>query len=264
MQPSLAKNLPGAPRQAIPSPAEQGKKEFSLSAVLARSPDSWPLLVLVGLFLALVLTYSAIIPLFEGFDALAHYGYITYLRSHHQLPMLDRPTADISYELVAQPPLYYALVALASLGVPLDETIVLAAQSSNPYHNKVLSKRLTVTLPERTWAAVWPVWIARGVAMLGGLLAVIGTWLLTRTLFPHAPTLAIATTSIVGFNPQFLFAAANITTDAWSVATNVFTVWAAARCVGATHSPETEFAGFDGGASAAHRRSARSWFWVGV
>ncbi|MFN8491964.1 MAG: glycosyltransferase family 39 protein [Caldilineaceae bacterium] len=197
------------------------------------------------LFLGLAGVYAKVIPPFEGFDALAHYGYITYLRTHRQLPPLDRPTADISYEAVAQPPLYYVLAALASLGSPLPETIAFAAQSSNPYHNKVLSQRLTVTLPERTWVAVWPVWIARGVSILGGVLAVLGAWLLTRALFPQAPTLAIATASIVGFNPQFLFAATNITTDAWSVATNVFTVWAAAR-------------------SLYQVKTARSWFWVGV
>jgi hypothetical protein len=233
-----------------------------------------PIIFLSGVFLSLVITYAVLIPPFEGFDALAHYGYITYLRSHRQLPMLDRPTAKLSYELVAQPPLYYTLAALASLGTPLDATIELAAKSSNPYHDKVLSKRLTVTLPERTWAGIWPVWIARGVAMLGGLLAVIGTWLLTRTLFPRMPTLAIATTSVVGFNPQFLFAAANISTDAWSVATNVFTMWAAARCIynakdssprpGATHWPNNNFAEFAAGASASHLSSPRSWFWVGV
>ena len=204
-----------------------------------------PLLLLAGLFIAIAIVYVALIPPFEGFDALAHYRYITHLRQTHRLPMLDQQTSAISYEAVAQPPLYYTLAALASLGAPLDQTIDLAAKSSNPYHDKVLSQRLTVTLPERTWAAVWPVWIARGVSILGGLLAVLGTWLLTRTLFPHAPTLAIATTSIVGFNPQFLFAATNITTDAWSAATNVFTMWAAAR-------------------SLYQAKTARSWFWVGV
>ncbi|CAN5729277.1 hypothetical protein BH10CHL1_BH10CHL1_13110 [soil metagenome] len=207
--------------------------------------QNWSIVWLMVLFLALATTYAALIPPFEGFDALAHYGYITYLRTHRQLPLLDRPTANLSYELVAQPPLYYTLAALASLGAPLDESIALAAKSANPYHDKVLSQRLTVTLPERTWAAIWPIWIARGVAMIGGLLAVFGTWLLTRALFPRASTLAIATASIVGFNPQFLFAAANITTDAWSVATNVFTMWAAARSVYAV-------------------KTARSWFWVGV
>ncbi len=210
-----------------------------------RRRQHWPIVGLMALFLGLATTYAALIPPFEGFDALAHYGYITYLRTHHQLPWLDRPTANLSYELVAQPPLYYTLAALASLGAPLDQTLALAAKSANPYHDKVLSKRLTVTLPEATWAGIWPIWIARGVAMIGGLLAVLGTWLLTRTLFPRMPTLAIATTSIVGFNPQFLFAAANITTDAWSVATNVFTMWAAARSVYAV-------------------KPARSWFWVGV
>ncbi|MCX6044140.1 MAG: glycosyltransferase family 39 protein [Chloroflexi bacterium] len=213
----------------------------------ARQPrrQNWPIIGLMALFLGLVTTYAVLIPPFEGFDALAHYGYITYLRTHRQLPLLDRPTARLSYELVAQPPLYYTLAALASLGAPLDESVALAAQSANPYHDKVLSQRLTVTLPERTWASLWPVWIARGVAMAGGLLAVLGAWLLTRTLFPRAPTLAIATTSMVGFNPQFLFAAANITTDAWSVATNVFTMWAAARSVYGV-------------------KTTRSWFWVGV
>ncbi len=235
--------------QSYPSPEIGGRVQQPQSAAVVdasqRRRQNWAIALLMSLFLGLVITYAALIPPLEGFDALAHYRYITYLRAHRQLPLLGRSTANLSYELVAQPPLYYTLAALASVGSPLAESVALAAKSANPYHDKVLSQRLTVTLPERTWAGIWPLWIARGVAMLGGLLAVLGTWLLTRTLFPRAPTLAIATTSIVGFNPQFLFAAANITTDAWSVATNVFTMWAAAYSVYVA-------------------KTARSWFWVGV
>src|SRR5215207_9010508 len=106
--------------------------------------------LLAALFLILVTTYAVIIPPFEGFDALAHYGYVTYLRGHRQLPPLDRPTGAISYELIAHPPLYYALAALSGVGSPLDGTMALAAQSSNVYHTKVLSQRLSVTLPEQT------------------------------------------------------------------------------------------------------------------
>jgi len=201
--------------------------------------------LLAALFLILATTYAVIIPPFEGFDALAHYGYVTYLRSHRQLPPLDRPTGAISYELIAHPPLYYALAALSGVGSPLDETMALAAQSSNVYHTKVLSQRLSVTLPEQTLAALWPVWAARAVSMLGGLLALLGTWLLARTCFPAMPSLALAAAAVVGFNPQFLFAAANITNDALSAATNVFTVWLAARNV-------------------LYPQKAHTWFWVGV
>ena len=67
--------------------------------------------------------------------------------------------------------------------------------------------------------------------MLGGLLALLGTWLLARTCFPATPSLALAAAAVVGFNPQFLFAAVNITNDALSTALNVFTVWLVARNV---------------------------------
>jgi len=201
--------------------------------------------LLAGLFLILVITYATIIPPFEGFDALAHYGYITYLRGQRQLPPLDRPTGAISYELIAHPPLYYALAALAGSGSPLDETMALAGQSSNVYHTKVLSKRLSITLPDQTLAALWPMWAARTVSMLGGLLALLGTWLLVRTCFPQQPSLALAVAAVVGFNPQFLFAAANITNDALSAAANVFTIWLTARNV-------------------FYPQRARAWFWVGV
>ena len=137
------------------------------------------------------------------------------------------------------------MAALAATGLPLAETKMLAVQSHNPYHTKGMSKRLSVSLPERTPAALAPVWVARAVSMLGGLLAVIGTWLLAQTLFPRAPSLAVATAAVVGFNPQFLFAAANMTNDAWSAALNVFALWVAARIV---LTPGGD----------------RRWFWVGV
>jgi hypothetical protein len=200
---------------------------------------------LIVLFLLLVSTYAVVTPPFEGFDSLAHYGYITYLRTYQRLPVLDRATAKYSYELIAQPPLYYTLAALASLGAPLDETVDLAAHSANPYQPKVLSKRLSVTLPNPSWRALWPIWIARGVAMFAGLLTVVGCWWLIRALFPRSPTLALAVTSLVAFNPQFLFTAISINTDIWSAAMNVLAIAVMTRQL-------------------AKPKVDRSWFWVGV
>ncbi len=208
-------------------------------------PSRWLLVGLLVLFLALVSTYAVVTPPFEGFDSLAHYGYITYLRTTWRLPVLDRPTVKQSYELITQPPLYYTLTALASLGSPLAETKELAVQSPNPYQPKVLSKRLSITPPNASGRARWPIWIARIVSMLGGLVTMLSCWWLTRTLFPRAPTLALAVTSLVAFNPQFLFTAVSINNDIWSAATNTLAV-----AVMVVHVVE--------------QRTARSWVWVGI
>src|SRR5436305_928895 len=97
---SLLSGVPHRANHALPATEVGGQSEY-------KRENRWPIVLLACGFVALVITYAVLIPPFEGFDALAHYGYITYLRGHRQLPLLDQPTANISYELVAQPPLYY-------------------------------------------------------------------------------------------------------------------------------------------------------------
>lgn len=186
------------------------------------------LLLLCLLYTALIAVYAWLVPPLEGFDATAHFNAVLYWREHWQPPYLDDPTARQSYELITQPPLYHVLAAstLAPFGVEGVPEFVVASQ--NPYHTKVLSERQTITVPGTPWATVLPVWLARAVAALGGLVALIAAWRLVRSLVPAAPTLALAVAAVVAFNPVFLFSAVTVNNDVWASAAFAGAVAAAA------------------------------------
>ena len=199
---------------------------------------------LVILYLSVAGLYAAVIPVFEGFDAQAHFAAVQYFRSERTLPELTSETVARSYELIPHPPVYYALAALAGAGWPLDPASTVARASVNAYFDKSLSMRQSVTLPDTSWQDLAPAWAARFVSALGGLIVLLCTWWLARRLAPRAPTFALAAAAIAAFNPQFLFTAVTISNDAWSAATAALVLAVAVDAVMA-------------------RRAPRAWLWVG-
>lgn len=209
-------------------------------------------LALVGLLvvtLLLMALYARAIPPLEGFDADAHYLAALYLRQNGHLPPLKKEIIPISYELISQPLLYHALVALAVSPWPVEPTRELTKALVNPYFDKSMSLRQMLVLPAsdpiNQPIAALPIRVASLVSMLGGLLAVYGTWRLGRVLVPVQWSFALAMAAIVGFNPIFLFLSVVVSNDAWSVATIVLCVALAAE-------------------AALGHASLRRWFWAGV
>jgi hypothetical protein len=120
----------------------------------------YPLVLLLLLFCLLATSYGAVIPLFEGPDENAHFGYIAYLHQMGRLPALTPETAAISHELVQQPPLYYGLAALLNRGQKLETARQL--EHRNPYAGIGMSKRHTISqtptlgrLCRFIWRAPW-------------------------------------------------------------------------------------------------------------
>ncbi|RIK38838.1 MAG: hypothetical protein DCC55_19910, partial [Chloroflexi bacterium] len=180
-------------------------------------------------FLLLAFVYALIVPPLEGFDALAHFKYAAFLHQEQRLPMLEPEIVDYSYELVTQPPLYFAAIALATAPLPMDQALLFAQESDSPYHEKGLSLRQTITLPKVAGGVVATLWVARLVSLLGGVVTVVGAYALVRTLLPGEPWLAVATAALTGLNPQFLFTSVTVTNDAWTPAVGVVTLWLLAR-----------------------------------
>lgn len=205
----------------------------------------WLLAGLAALFLLLAAAYALATPVFEGFDAIAHYTAATFYRDERRLPELTPETVRYSYELITQPPLYHLLAGLAAAGWPVDAARQLAVESFNPHFNQSLSHRQSVILPDAAWAALAPAWIARGVSALGGLLALLCTWWLARLFFPRQMWLAAAAVAVATFNPQFLYTSISITNDAWAAGTAALTLAAATR-------------------AALRAATPRGWLWAGL
>lgn len=199
----------------------------------------------VTAYLLCAALYSSVIPVFEGFDAQAHFAAALYYRSERSLPVLTPELVERSYELVPHPPLYYTLAAAAGFLWPPEAAAQTAQQSVNAYFDKSLSTRQSITLPAVPWQALAPAYAARFVAMLGGLIMLLCTWWTARRLVPSMPTFALAAALVAALNPQFLFTAATISNDAWAAA---MAALAMAAGVEVTVS----------------RRSPRAWLWVGA
>ncbi|HRW46686.1 MAG TPA: glycosyltransferase family 39 protein [Caldilinea sp.] len=212
------------------------------------APDSrhrWVLAAAIAVYALFVTAYALVTPVFEGFDAQAHYAAATFYRAERRLPELTPATVADSYELITQPPLYHALAGLAALGWPVEEARSLAQESTNLYFDKSLSYRQSVVLPGASPAALAPAWIARFVSALGGLLTLLCTWWLARTLFPRRQWLALAAVAVAVLNPQFLYTSVSITNDAWSAG------MAALALATAAH-------------AALNGSGPRAWLWAGL
>lgn len=205
---------------------------------------------LLAIYLLLAALYSWRVPPLEGFDALAHYRGALYLRTTGTLPLLDRTTLAASYELIAQPLLYHGLTAFLLTPLPVQDAWTLSSQLANPYFEKGLSVRQSLTLPDAGWRAVLPMYVAVCVSIAGGALALLGTWRLSRALVAARPTFALAATSLVVFNPLFLFLTVSVMNHAWATATVAL---CAAFAAEATFAPALD---------PSTRR--RRWFWAGV
>ena len=185
------------------------------------------------------------IPVFEGFDAQAHYRAALFYRAEQRLPTIDAETVTVSYELIPHPPLYYILSAIAATGWPVDAAVEFADASVNPFFAQGKSLRQSLTIPAAPWSLVAPAWMARLVAMLGGLITVLCTWWLARRMFPSQRFFAVAAAAVVAFNPQFVFMSVTISNDAWAAATAALTLAVAVEMVVGSRSPG-------------------AWIWVGA
>ena len=201
--------------------------------------------ILIALYLLLTTAYALATPVFEGFDGQAHYAAATFYRAERQLPELTPATVTYSYELIPHPPVFHLLAGLAASGWPVDAARQLAQASVNPYFDRLLSYRQSVLLPDATFEALAPAWIARFVSMVGGLLALLCTWWLARVFFPQQGWLAMAAVAVAVFNPQFLYTAVSITNDGWAAGAVALVLATAAQATLRTGSP-------------------RGWLWVGL
>ncbi|MCI0475254.1 MAG: glycosyltransferase family 39 protein, partial [Anaerolineales bacterium] len=180
-----------------------------------------PLIILLGVFVALALFYSTIIPLFEGPDEDDHFRYAKFIADQRALPVqLFEPGGGVAGHQGWQPPLYYSLAALVI--APIDRsdyeqhlwrnyaaTFVgdPACCGRNIYYHTD-SENFPYT---RTTLAVH---LARLLSIFFGAITVTATFGIARQLSIVNYQLSIAVAALVAFNPSFLFASALVSNDA--------------------------------------------------
>ncbi len=176
------------------------------------------LAIVLALFLALGVTYSIATPIFEAGDEVWHYPFVQHLATGHGLPIQDPNVETLWEQEGGQPPLYYALSALATcwidtrdlperlwrnpharIGIPLDfgnkNLIVHTSAENFPWRSTTLAVHLI-----------------RLFSILLSTITVALTYLFALEIRSDK-TLAACAAAIVAFNPMFLFISASVNND---------------------------------------------------
>lgn len=191
--------------------------------------------IFIALFLLLGLGYSSLTPVFENSDETLHYPYIKHLADGKGLPLAV--PGQLWNQEGTQPPLYYAIVAASTFWIDSDNLPELLQRNPhwlftevraliNDNQNLVLHGPMDAFPYRRAALAVH---IGRGWSLLFGVLAVGGTFLLARHLYPHSLPLILTTTALTAFNPQFIRVSATVSNDSLSAALTTWTVVAALK-----------------------------------
>ena len=224
---------------------------MNLRNTIARFVQSHRALSLVLLaFLALATTYSIVMPIFEAGDEIWHYPFVQHLATGNGLPIQDPNVKTFWEQEGGQPPLYYALGALATfwidardlperlwrnpharIGIPLDygnkNMIVHTSAENFPWQGTTLAvhliRFLSIILSTFTVALTYllaleignDIVIARSVFRDEAISNVrIGDcFAKTARNDNERKTLAAFAAALVAFNPMFLFISASVNND---------------------------------------------------
>lgn len=166
-------------------------------------------------FFGLGLIYSLVTPAFEAPDEIGHFYYAVYLVTHRALPVQTMGALGEAH----QPPLYYALMALATLPADLNDrtgqfignpAFMWAGNDGNDM-NIALHDPAAERFPWRGHALA--LHLARFASLLMGTVTVVFTVLIGWLVFPEFPVIGFMAGALVAFNPQFLFISGAVNND---------------------------------------------------
>ncbi len=175
-------------------------------------------LILVG-FIVLGTVYSVVTPLFEASDELWHYPFVKHLADGGGLPVQDPQIEQPWRQEGSQPPLYYALGALATFWI--DTSDLAEVRWLNPHADiGVETADGNLNMVVHTEREAFPyrgtalaVHIVRFLSVLMGAGTVLCTYLIALEVFPGQKTLAAGAAAFNAFVPMFLFISGSVNND---------------------------------------------------
>jgi len=202
-----------------------------------RAALSRALVAILIAFVGLGLIYAIIDPVFEASDEMNHYPFVKHLAAGNGLPVQQPGVKTLWEQEGSQPPLYYALAAVATfwidtsdlpdvlyknphamIGVPLardnKNMFIHTGREAFPWRGTVLAVRLI-----------------RFLSVGLGTLTVYLTYLLALTIFPGNGPLALLAAALVAFNPMFLFISGSVNNDNLIVTLSALGLWLMVRLV---------------------------------
>ncbi len=176
------------------------------------------LAILLGVYVAIALTYVVAIPAFESPDEDLHLRYVQYLVWNRALPTYEGTVLPMRQE-ASQPPLYYVMAAALTAWV--DYTDFDALATPNPFavigradlpgnRNAFMHTATGWAMPGGTLLALW---LARSLSVALGAVVVVSTYFASMDLFPGDRCAALAAAALAALTPGFLFIAAAANND---------------------------------------------------
>lgn len=193
------------------------------------------LAVILGLYLVLGGVYSVTTPIFEASDELWHYPFIRHLAAGGSLPVQDPAQVGPWRQEGSQPPLYYALGALATAWI--DTSDADAVRWLNPHADMgTVREDRNVNMVIHTERERFPyrgtvlaVQVVRWLSVLMGAVSVWATHALARVALPEDGAVALTAAAITAFNAMYLFVTASVNNDALVVMLCAVALWMMAR-----------------------------------
>jgi hypothetical protein len=193
--------------------------------------------LLLAAFVALGGIYAVVTPLFEVSDELWHYPMVKTLADGNGLPVQNPANPGPWRQEGSQPPLYYALMALATAWI--DTSDMEQVRWVNPHaDNGVITADGNNNIVIHTERERWPwqgtvlaVRLIRLLSVLLGAATVYFTYRLALEAAPGREGLALAAAGLTAFTPMFVFISASVNNDNLAIALAAAALWLMARWV---------------------------------
>jgi hypothetical protein len=193
-------------------------------------------LLLAG-FVIVGVVYAVVTPLFEVSDELWHYPMVKRLAGGLGLPVQDSANVGPWRQEGSQPPLYYAVMALATRWI--DTGDIGQVRWLNPHaDNGIITSDGNNNIVVHTSREAWPwhgaalaVRLVRLLSVLLGAGVVYFTYRLALELAPGQYALALAAAAFAGFTPMFVFISASVNNDTLAVFFSAAALWLMAKWI---------------------------------
>ncbi len=199
--------------------------------------------LLLAVFVLLGAVYAIVTPLFEISDELWHYPMVKTLADGNGLPVQDPANPGPWRQEGSQPPLYYAVMALATSWI--DTSDLPEVRWVNPHaDNGIITADRNNNIVIHTSGENWPwtgtvlaVRLIRLLSVLLGAVTVYCTYRLALVVYPARPGLALAAAGFVAFTPMFVFVSASVNNDNLAITLSAAALWLMVRWLRAPAPP---------------------------
>ncbi|MGC9360066.1 MAG: glycosyltransferase family 39 protein [Anaerolineae bacterium] len=181
-------------------------------------PHPYGILLMLGVYLALAVAYSLVVPPFESPDELHHMGYVVHLVREGALPIQRPGETTLFAQEGSQPPLYYLMASFLVHGVDVSDFSEVS--QLNPYVRMGLPSAIDnqhLVMHPPTGSAlrdsILALHLVRWLSIAMGIGTILSTYALVRSLFPNRSELALATAATTAFTPMFVFLSSSANND---------------------------------------------------